>query len=716
MAPQCFAEEIVVRWISETDSEDEAKGSKNHELHIPKVRRPRRLREDVTYASSSSSGARFTTRPRPASHLRLNFPKQIVCHTRECATEQEFKTISNGQHARHAIEHLQRGKSTDIASNTKVNTSNSLHRCIVSQGVPEYRGRYGTELVRINSRIVLAKLLALHSREEPYNLYPLTFCRPFRLFIRYHAQMKIELQRLEDEIEAKRSGPESSGEIVEEARRVVEEEIAHVRFYIHFIEERVLESHRRPEDPHPPTTVHFDDLCHLFKTGDLVYVPSVKGAPPKGTYMENASSRHDTDQHIWRVLRAPIRSKHDSSRRSRVYDDVHDLDGNATMRCYYIDYDGVNYRPVDKLFEFPGVLNEIGVPFKDLPVLPIRFVEGWPDILKEAKILGKRFNDVLHHHPRHGFYNGWTLTRTPVGERLITEGDVMPAKQEHIESNVVVDFSKAFTCNPSWKLYRGSRRTEIPELQEEPMPDLPIREVSDADRSNSTQKWRDWITYDDGVTTLEMHDLLRKDPFLSRTPGGSSAPTQFENEDDFALLPRRMFAYSISDRKFVAIDVRFLQRSESRDDMKEPLSQLKIPPTQKELILSLVGAHLDRKRDEDARSFSISGQDLIQGKGKGVVILLHGPPGVGKTATAEAVAEYFHRPLFPITCGDLGTTAKDVEKSLKDILCLARLWNCIMLLDEADIFISQRDRFDFNRNALVSGKHSLAHGRSRPAD
>lgn len=45
-------------------------------------------------------------------------------------------------------------------------------------------------------------------------------------------------------------------------------------------------------------------------------------------------------------------------------------------------------------------------------------------------------------------------------------------------------------------------------------------------------------------------------------------------------------------------------------------------------------------------------EDLVRGKGKGLIVLLHGVPGVGKTSTAECVAEYTGRPLYSLTCGE----------------------------------------------------------------
>lgn len=88
--------------------------------------------------------------------------------------------------------------------------------------------------------------------------------------------------------------------------------------------------------------------------------------------------------------------------------------------------------------------------------------------------------------------------------------------------------------------------------------------------------------------------------------------------------------------------------------------------------------------------------------GKGLIILLHGEPGVGKTSTAECIAEYTRRPLFAVTCGDIGQTPKEVEDSLENHFQLAHKWGCVLLLDEADVFLLKRSRGDLQRNAIVS--------------
>ncbi|KAL0253483.1 hypothetical protein SLS55_010462 [Diplodia seriata] len=48
--------------------------------------------------------------------------------------------------------------------------------------------------------------------------------------------------------------------------------------------------------------------------------------------------------------------------------------------------------------------------------------------------------------------------------------------------------------------------------------------------------------------------------------------------------------------------------------------------------------------------------------------------------------------------------ARDVEVKLQYSFQLAQAWDCVLLLDEADIFLAERTGDDISRNALVSGK------------
>lgn len=94
--------------------------------------------------------------------------------------------------------------------------------------------------------------------------------------------------------------------------------------------------------------------------------------------------------------------------------------------------------------------------------------------------------------------------------------------------------------------------------------------------------------------------------------------------------------------------------------------------------------------------------DFVQDKGRGIIILMFGPPGVGKTFTAEAVAERARVPLYSMSAGTLGTVPKEVEAALDRALDLCKLWNAMLLLDEADVFLGSRNTADLARNELVA--------------
>jgi SpoVK/Ycf46/Vps4 family AAA+-type ATPase len=150
---------------------------------------------------------------------------------------------------------------------------------------------------------------------------------------------------------------------------------------------------------------------------------------------------------------------------------------------------------------------------------------------------------------------------------------------------------------------------------------------------------------------------------------------------------------------------------------------------------------VDRKRlvHKLVKGFNTSGEDvyddIIKGKGKGLIFLLHGPPGLGKTLTAgkfipserhlnssinstafctltfnllESVAESARRPLYRVTTGELSINVGDLETQLSDIFRLGARWKAVVLLDEADVLMSQRTVNNLQQNSIVAGMYFLS--------
>ncbi|KAL2265097.1 hypothetical protein VTJ83DRAFT_6197 [Remersonia thermophila] len=118
---------------------------------------------------------------------------------------------------------------------------------------------------------------------------------------------------------------------------------------------------------------------------------------------------------------------------------------------------------------------------------------------------------------------------------------------------------------------------------------------------------------------------------------------------------------------------------------------------QKDLVLSFVESHCSTRKKRPQVV-----EDVIAGKGEGLVILLSGPPGTGKTLMAEAVADRTRRPLFYLHAEDLGINAAVLGANIKKIFEMATDWDAVILLDEADVFMAERHPQDIARNELVS--------------
>jgi len=161
------------------------------------------------------------------------------------------------------------------------------------------------------------------------------------------------------------------------------------------------------------------------------------------------------------------------------------------------------------------------------------------------------------------------------------------------------------------------------------------------------------------------------------------------DKDFLMLLPSEVKGFNLREKKWHDLEV---DRIRDVPWNKKAFDNLVLPEKTKKIIRALVTKKLAAEKSTD----------VIKGKGNGLIILLHGGPGTGKTLTAESIAEMTEKPLYRVTCGDLGTKPEEVEKYMESVLHLGKIWDCVVLLDEADVFLQERNLSDLQRNALVS--------------
>jgi hypothetical protein len=93
-------------------------------------------------------------------------------------------------------------------------------------------------------------------------------------------------------------------------------------------------------------------------------------------------------------------------------------------------------------------------------------------------------------------------------------------------------------------------------------------------------------------------------------------------DEDFLICTHKIPGFCFNTKRWCIFQVALINEIEFNS---QAFQALLLPQHQKDMIHSLVRVH-----SSDGMGFD----DLIKGKGKGMVFLLHGVPGVGKTLTA----------------------------------------------------------------------------------
>lgn len=147
-----------------------------------------------------------------------------------------------------------------------------------------------------------------------------------------------------------------------------------------------------------------------------------------------------------------------------------------------------------------------------------------------------------------------------------------------------------------------------------------------------------------GWTSTWLHRAVIRTRVNYRTPA-NNYPAADDEDAEKSTLPsltdeQKMLCtpvvrgYSLKDKLWLNLFVDGLQDIVFNSKAFESLV---LPDNQKEMILGFASTPDMYRRQFD---------DVVEGKGRGMVILLSGPPGTGKTLTAEGVAEEMRTPLF----------------------------------------------------------------------
>ncbi|KAG7443460.1 P-loop containing nucleoside triphosphate hydrolase protein [Guyanagaster necrorhizus] len=329
------------------------------------------------------------------------------------------------------------------------------------------------------------------------------------------------------------------------------------------------------------------------------------------------------------------------------------------MKCYQLSCESIDLidRPLTQTVGVSKVTTQILIKFfkgtvkiDSLDAYPVRFHPDSAKLKETVMQRGKKWSDLRGIH--HKQFNGIAALKCG-SNRLL---------RHNVKGRIMVDRASFRRFNANYKYPTPVPKSDKPQvneygntIDEEPVPHQ----------------------YANGVL-VDSH--LRDEE--------STNDVELTDEE-LLVTPTVVFGFSLSDKLWLEFDVEKISDVEWN---KDAFANLVLPTDRKDLLQSLVEAH-HRELGFD---------DFIKGKGHGLVINLFGPPGVGKTFSAEATSEHVKRPLYLVGAGDLGTDANSLDMALERVFEVATTWKAIVLIDEADVFLEQRSLHDLVRNAMVA--------------
>ncbi|KAK8060026.1 hypothetical protein PG996_009956, partial [Apiospora saccharicola] len=351
--------------------------------------------------------------------------------------------------------------------------------------------------------------------------------------------------------------------------------------------------------------------------------------------------------------------------------------------CYYISFTWTEYACICDVFPFAPFDGERGIT--SLATYPFEYArdymaseapEGDHSAPVEATMIdflsGRGHSFIQVSEASHRLYEGLTVGRD----------------QEEINTPVIIDLQLAHRNGHAHMNPRASLPSSdffaYDGIEDGSAPEVHLGQNYHAERD---WHWTHQLRLIDKARA-DMVNTLKCYPSISSTTPGAIEEVKHAMEEDghVFLLPGTVWAFALRLRKWVSLDLSLVKPIVNQADWED----LILPSGHKSMVRA-VESHAAGSRSTGAHVKHAADIDIVHGKvnifkGKGCVILLHGEPGVGKTSTA----------------GDIGYDPEDVQDNLDRLLGLTQIWGCVVLLDEADVFLAKRSRDDVKRNGLVS--------------
>ncbi|KAF2224382.1 hypothetical protein BDZ85DRAFT_234813 [Elsinoe ampelina] len=444
--------------------------------------------------------------------------------------------------------------------------------------------------------------------------------------------------------------------------------LQHFRLLVRFMDEHLKDLFmlRKRIKEHAVDAIAFDDLWHLFHYTQEVFNPS----------------RQEIKSGVYRVLyftggRTLLTMRLGPPSHSFIKDlESGGWHGAFGVQCWRLEYDGDAFVPTSKTFGIRryGGLREI----TSLPIFPLSYHKNSAEVRREMIERGDRYiKYAVGNKHTHLKYLGPDFSDD--------------RQHQQIDSEVIVDFKEAYAGHP-WS-------PEMIDIDEDIItPDW--RETIEDVVKNPHCKVTGCCTMDLIHSDSQTDDEVWSEVFRGTHRDALDSRNAIESEDDKMLLPGHVYGYVLRNRTWAKLSTSpaRLRSVEGRNRWDD----LVIPRSNKRTIEALVQRHIQRAERDKSSETSGQSDSFISGKGRGLVFLLHGPPGVGKTSTAECISIQTKLPLYQLTSGNLGVLPDDIERRLEKHFALAAKWGCILLLDEADVFLQQRHQAQLKINAIVS--------------